>query len=215
MSFKNQSAALENMVIVRDVLARRNIPLFLNFGTLLGAVRERAFIPHDHDVDMGIYERDIDKFLAALPELSDCGLGVCGIWGNKRCYSLLRSGEQLDVFVTRERRFLFHRTWNLDGKASIPATYLDSLEDIDFLGYSFKVPHDPIGVVRNLYGRTWNIPIDGKVSRVDFASRSVTALKSPGKTFAYVPTFIGNRIKWALAARRTERDRARGGRPAA
>lgn len=213
MSFKNQSAALENMAIVRDVLARRNVPVFLNFGTLLGAVREHAFIPHDHDVDMGIYERDMDKFLASLPELSALGLGVCDIWANKRCYSLLRCGEQLDVFVTRERHKLFGRSWNLDGKASLPAKYFDSLEDIDFLGYSFKVPHDPIGVVRNLYGRTWNIPIDGKVSRVDFASRSATALKSPGKTLSYVPTFIGNRIKWALAARKTERER--GGRPSA
>jgi len=205
MSFKNTAAALKNMVTLRDALAGRGVPLFLNFGTLLGAMRERNFIPHDHDVDTGIYEADLPKFLEALPELAAQGLILADTWSNKRCYSLVREDEQLDVFIVCGRRGLFGRTWNLDGKASIPARHLDSLDEIDFLGYAFKVPHDPIGVLLNLYGKTWNIPIDGKVSRIDVAARIRTALKSPLKTIAYVPTFVGNRIKWALAARRTAR----------
>jgi hypothetical protein len=203
VSFKNKTVALENMVIVRDTLAGRGIPLFLNFGSLLGAVREHNFIPHDHDVDTGIFERDVGEFLEALPEMAEKGLVVCDIWANKRCYSLLRGGEQIDVFVARERRTPFGRQWNIDGKASLPARHFDSLDELEFLGYTFKVPHDPIGVVRNLYGRTWDIPIDGKVSRIDVTARVVAALKSPRTTLAYVPTFVGNRIKWAMAAKRT------------
>ena len=207
MGFKNTKAALENMVLVRDALAERGVPLFLNFGTLLGAVREHGFIPHDNDVDTGIFERDAGTFLETLPKLAERGLVVCDVWSNKRCYSLLRGEEQIDVFVARERHTPLGRQWNIDGKASIPARHLDSLDELDFLGYAFKVPHDPVGLLRNLYGRTWNIPIDGKVSRIDVTARVASALRSPRKTLAYVPTFVGNRIKWAAAASRTVRGR--------
>lgn len=35
-----------------------NIPLWLEFGTLLGAYREKSFIKHDFDIDCGMYAKD-------------------------------------------------------------------------------------------------------------------------------------------------------------
>jgi len=203
VSFSNPVAAFENMVMLREALDSRGVRIFLNFGTLLGAIREGDFIPHDHDVDMGIFESDLDQFLGVLPELARRGLELRDTWPNKRCYSLQRAGEQIDVFTTRRQSSLFGHRWNLDGKVSLSGAHLDSLDSIGFRGEVFSVPHDPAGVLLHLYGKTWRIPIDGKVSKIDFSSRLVSALRSPFKTLRYLPTFVGNRIKWALAARRS------------
>ncbi|MDA8424827.1 MAG: LicD family protein [Treponema sp.] len=210
MSFTNTATALENMVIARDVLAKRGVPLFLNFGTLLGAIREHDFIAHDHDVDTGIYRKDEDKLKDALPELIERGFILFEVWSDRRCYSLQRGGEQIDIFVAYERSTVFGRTWNLDGKVSIPVAHLDSLDELDFLGSTFYIPHDPVGLVAYLYGPTWNIPIDGKASRIDLRSRIRAAAKSPLKTLAYLPTFVAHRIAWAASARKAIRGRRPG-----
>lgn len=51
-----------------DALCQKNsIPYWLNFGTLLGAVRHGGFIPWDDDVDLGILRNDLAR-LAELVE---------------------------------------------------------------------------------------------------------------------------------------------------
>ncbi|NMA75170.1 MAG: LicD family protein [Bacteroidales bacterium] len=50
--------------ILRDVtvvLEEANITYFITFGTLLGAVRHKGFIPWDTDVDIGILRQDSKK----------------------------------------------------------------------------------------------------------------------------------------------------------
>ncbi len=41
-----------------DAALENNIPVWLEFGTLLGAYREKSFIKHDFDIDCGMYAND-------------------------------------------------------------------------------------------------------------------------------------------------------------
>lgn len=43
------------MDAIDRIMTENNVPYSLVFGTLLGAVREKGFIPHDCDVDMGLW----------------------------------------------------------------------------------------------------------------------------------------------------------------
>lgn len=53
-------------IIVRDILEKNNIPYFITYGTLLGAVRHKGFIPWDRDFDLCLFDETYDEALDCL-----------------------------------------------------------------------------------------------------------------------------------------------------
>ena len=205
MSFASPRIALENMVIARDVLAQRGVAIFLNFGTLLGAIRERGFIAHDHDVDMGLFEKDRAAFMAAIPALAARSLVVTTqILPESTLITTMRGGESLDFFFARPLTGFWRRRWDLDDFSRVAAVHLDGLDEIDFLGERFKIPRESEAMLRQLYGKTWRIPIEGKMARVGLGVRFAAAFRSPGYTIRAIPTFVRKRLGWASAAWRNK-----------
>lgn len=72
----DESQASEYLLKVKDIFDRREIQFWLTGGTLLGAVRDRRFIPWDTDIDLGVYERDAERILPAIEDMEECGLKV-------------------------------------------------------------------------------------------------------------------------------------------
>jgi lipopolysaccharide cholinephosphotransferase len=207
----SRATALENMVIARDVLEQRGIPVFLTFGTLLGAVREHDFIPHDEDVDMHIFEKDEQAFRDAFPALEAHGLKLRKRVAETRRYTFARGGEDVDFFLAREVSTRNGgRAWDLEGRMTLPSRHLDTLESIEFLGQRFSVPSDPLGVVRILYGKTWNVPIAHRPSQVGFKARYRKLVAHPEKALFYLHRFITMRLRWGNLARRVRREQKTG-----
>ena len=53
-------------VAIRDILEKNSIPYFITYGTLLGAIRHKGFIPWDGDFDFYLFSDTYDKALECL-----------------------------------------------------------------------------------------------------------------------------------------------------
>ncbi len=67
---KNIDDAIKLLKIVVDTLNRHKIEYYLDFGTLIGAMRDNAFIPWDDDIDISLlHEKDYEKIPEILNEI--------------------------------------------------------------------------------------------------------------------------------------------------
>lgn len=81
---------LTQLGIAKDIVKvceKNGIKVFLDSGSLIGAIRHRGFIPWDDDLDMGMLREDYDKFC----EIADKELGAkyrWQTWDNDKDYAL-------------------------------------------------------------------------------------------------------------------------------
>lgn len=63
-----QKRLLEMAVAIRNILEKENIPYIITYGTLIGAVRHKGFIPWDDDFDFFLFAETYDQAMIALKQ---------------------------------------------------------------------------------------------------------------------------------------------------
>ena len=61
-----QKRLLEMAITIAEILEKNDIPYMIAFGTLLGAVRHRGFIPWDDDFDFYLFDDSYDVAIEIL-----------------------------------------------------------------------------------------------------------------------------------------------------
>ncbi|MBQ7774102.1 MAG: LicD family protein [Bacteroidales bacterium] len=63
---KVQERLLDMANVIKSILESHNIPYFITYGTLLGAIRHGGFIPWDDDFDFHLFEDSYDLAIETL-----------------------------------------------------------------------------------------------------------------------------------------------------
>lgn len=71
-----EEVAVENLREVKDVFDKVGITFWLDFGTLLGIIRDGKIIEWDVDVDIGTWYSNKDKIVSAFPLFKEKGFRV-------------------------------------------------------------------------------------------------------------------------------------------
>lgn len=68
---KAQDIMLEILLEVDRICKKHGIEYWLEWGTLLGAVRHKGFVPWDDDMDLGMRSPDYERFMEICPQELD------------------------------------------------------------------------------------------------------------------------------------------------
>ncbi|MCB4754058.1 MAG: LicD family protein [Sulfurovum sp.] len=170
---KNAKEALLQISFVFDELKN---DYWLEFGTLLGAIREKGFISHDIDIDLGLWLKDYNPNHDLV--FKKYGFKrVRKIEIDNRKYGLeetyIYNGITIDLFYFRRENdiLISHNFINENGKSwektihdrgglIVREKYIpySKLMKINFLDISTYIPKDYDIHLKAIYGNTYMIP---------------------------------------------------------
>lgn len=147
----------EALQSAKRALDRINIPFHLMAGTALGSHREKSFIPHDEDIDLAVFYRDVntnEKVKQIKYSMMNEGFIIEDTLGQlKRGKEILFVYEKYDVHLD-----IF---WVYEGNYKGKDYYLVSsyFGDCDELKYKTCIwAYRPYDVVRKrMLGKTYNV----------------------------------------------------------
>ncbi len=164
---------LKNIKILSSTFKKHNIDIGLAFGTLLGAFRDKSLIPHDHDDDFYILEKNKELFTKDLfLDLKKQGMHIMRIVDNDRTISFYREGYYMDLlFVAKNNKGNYH--FFLDNKEVEVANYhFEKFDTITLNNGKYNILNKTEEFLEKTYG-DWKTPVmthgwvNGKFSSIN------------------------------------------------
>ena len=155
----NMTTAETVLKEAKQILDQQGIAFFLRHGTCLGAVRDKAFIPWDDDLDIGS--------IIGMHGLTEEKVHEIGDVFRRHGFTVRMKVNELNLSVDMQRHgtqldWMCYRI--IDGNIfqwpviKIPASLHENLKPIEFLGTEFMVPNPPEEYFLLKYGPGWGTP---------------------------------------------------------
>lgn len=163
----------ENLSLAIHILEGHGCKWWLEAGTCLGAIRQRAFIPYDPDIDIGLPSEHLKLWDVFIKEFKSAGFELYKEWehqGKRMELSFKRSGVKLDLFFFfRKGAWCWHGAFGPDenerwGKNMVflphvfSAGLFENLREMTFRGKRCFVPNPPEEYLAERYGPKWTVP---------------------------------------------------------
>lgn len=155
------SEALNALTDAVQALESVGVTAWLTDGTLLGAVRDRGFIAHDADMDLGAMVNEYHP--RVVPALKRAGFTVRKTHGTKQRgleHRLKRDGFRLDIFWHYDTPGggVWHAAW-LRGEMLRYDYQSLTLAPLHFMERTFWAPSPPKLHLVTKYGPAWRTPV--------------------------------------------------------
>ena len=150
---------------IDDLREACGVEAYLNYGALLGAVRDGAMIAHDSDTDICYLSRQVSPAELILESyrieraLRGLGWNVLRMSGGDIKLLLpLGDGRQchIDVFVAFHVAGTFYQLGNRSGR--LPESAIVPFSTVTLHGHVFPAPADPEAMLEFVYGPGWRVP---------------------------------------------------------
>lgn len=182
-----RSKITELLAFVTDILDSNGVEYWLDYGTLLGAVRSGHAIPWDDDADISIYERDIEKVISLISAHPQYRFSMSNNVGEfPQLFYSDANLLHIDIFPWYESNGYLHRREYLDsgptgpdskkGKG-FPCEWVSKRSRIVLDGREYWAPVDPNTMCRHRYGTLWNTPMT--VSEWNLTDQNKNLIHSP------------------------------------
>jgi len=157
---------LKLLLKVRELLISNNIEYWLEYGTLLGAIREKNFLVHDNnDIDIGLNQKNYWKVRELLDNHNT--LKCKRLWRTE--ITIHESDDvHLDLFFFTEKNNMMYTSAflgnKIQGGINIESgmKYLKEniypLKNINVFHHRFSVPNNSEAHCEENYGENWKIP---------------------------------------------------------
>lgn len=151
--FDNQKAE-KALLDLKTIMDGNQVPFFLVSGTLLGCIREGRILPHDKDLDIGVFDKDWDqKYLKKILTRS----GFFEILPT-RIFEQIKvkhnNGTYIDIFLhSKEQDY----TWHYASKIKWFNSNFN-LKEYSFLNKKFLIPDNTKKYLIENYGEDWETP---------------------------------------------------------
>jgi len=93
-----EETIVENLKDIKEVFDKHDIACWLDWGTLLGAVRNGKIIEWDHEVDLGIMRSDEEKIVATFSEIKEKGFCIKKAPISAPEFTFRRTGYGVDIW---------------------------------------------------------------------------------------------------------------------
>ena len=160
---------------VAEMLDREGVRWWVDYGTLLGFVRNGGLIPFDKDCDLCILADDRAKLLALKDEWNEMGFHAS--YAHPKPTQRFRTGDRVKVALSQRNRtntdifvwernkpkkgFLDRRNYigaDLYKGREFPIKWLLPLQRGQWDGINVSVPAEPVKLVAWRYGDDWQTP---------------------------------------------------------
>ena len=167
-----QRSSIAILKRIGEIAKKHNIEFWLDWGSLLGAVRHDGFIPWDDDIDIAMEKKEYDKFLLILNrEFVGDGFRLETTDITRLYYK--DTPAQVDIFFFEKdsSKNQSYRSYGF-GRSDLLFEYSDiyPLKKIKFEGIDFYVPNKTEYYLYSLFGDYMSYP-DSMQIHADIVSR--------------------------------------------
>jgi len=179
----NQKELFTHLSYIHEALNKNHIRHWLMYGTLLGAVRDKAIIPYDYDFDLGAYVDSVDDIIELNKQINKDGYKVYKPFNNG--VQLLNTDQQArmwrvsfkveyknkvvgDIYLYKKCPDGYLRRYDPESGAyfwpnsMFHCVFTDNLQKVNIHGKQFPAPIHADFLLEYWYGHTWKTPIRAK-----------------------------------------------------